>query len=74
MCGSAQKVRNIPGTKHAIHFVISNSVVPCIVKTSRSLWFQSSDFDNRIPVRPEGDLLERSTSKRRATVSLGRTG
>jgi hypothetical protein len=60
--------------RNAIHFVTSNSVVPCIVKTSRSLWFQSSDFDNRIPVRPDGDLLERSTSKRRATVSPGRTG
>jgi len=57
-----------------IHLVTSNSVVPCMVKTSRSLWFQSSDFDNRIPVRPDGDLLERSTSKRRATVSSGRTG
>jgi len=27
-----------------------------------------------IPVRPEGDLLERSTSKRSATPSSGRTG
>jgi hypothetical protein len=58
----------------AVHFVTSKRVVPRIVKTSRSLWFQSSDFDNRIPVRPDGDLLERSTSKRRATVSSGRTG
>ena len=52
----------------------SNNVVPCIVKTRRSLWFHNSDFDKRIPVRPDGDLLERSTSKRRATVSSGRTG
>jgi hypothetical protein len=55
-------------------FVTSNSVVPCIVKMSRSFWFQSSDFDNRIPVRPDGDLLDRNTSKRRATVSSGRNG
>ncbi len=52
----------------------SNNVVPCNDTTSRSFWFQSSDLDNRIPVRPEGDLLDRSTSKRRATASSGRTG
>jgi NAD(P)-dependent dehydrogenase (short-subunit alcohol dehydrogenase family) len=55
-------------------YVTLKRVVPCNVKTSRSPWFQSSDFDNRMPVRPDGDLLERNTSKRRATVSSGRTG
>ena len=76
MCPTSCRMRGGAGLTacEPTPYVTLKRVVPCNVKTSRSLWFQSSDFDNRMPVRPDGDLLERSTSKRRATVSSGRTG
>jgi hypothetical protein len=65
-----------PGVDHLVRGegVKSNSVVPCNVRTCRSFWFHNSDLDKTMPVRLEGDLLDRKTSKCKATASSARTG